>query len=430
MTAATEQQRTKIKAEMGRILESSAFRSSPRCRQFLQFVVENALEGRHESLKERIIGVEVFGRKPSYLTEADSVVRVRATEVRKRLSQYYAVEPHTGECRIEIPSGSYVPQFRMVDTTAPAEPADPAQALADQPPQPLLHPPPRVAGWLAAVVLLTGVVTILLFAAFRSPEKRPVEAAADHDEKQLERFWGPAIADSKSVLICIGSPMTYTYTHAWHKEDAKQSGIDPGVALAWKIEPQKGQTPGGAIVTVKNQYVGAGDANLAVLLSALFSRFGKATEFRLSDETSYGEISDAPTVLIGGFSNRWTISSTNKLPFVFAEHNSIREIDEQEGQHRRWALPQLHSDGKTNEDFAIVSRLPDSETGKFLIIAAGISGFGSRAAGYFLTRPELLAKALDQAPADWPKKNMQFVLKTKIVDDAPTAPEIIAWKVW
>jgi hypothetical protein len=72
----------------------------------------------------------------------------------------------------------------------------------------------------------------------------------------------------------------------------------------------------------------------------------------------------------------------------------------------------------------------DSETGKFLITAAAISGFGSRAAGYFLTRPDLLAKAIDRAPVGWEKKNAQFILRTQIIDGAPTAPEVIAERIW
>jgi hypothetical protein len=425
-----DQQRIKVKAEMDRILGSAAFRSSPRCRQFLQFVVEHALEGRHELLKERMIGVEVFGRELSYQTEADSVVRVRATEVRKRLSQYYAVGSHTGECRIEIPSGSYVPQFRMLDETAPKEADEPPQstALLDVAPPRTRFPMTLV--WVSAAGLFLLAVSVLLFEVFRSPTKPPAEASADHDEKQLEQFWGPAVLDSKSVLICIGSPTTYTYTKLYRTAYAKQHGIDTDTAAGTTIDPQKGQIPGDAVIPVKSEYVGAGDANLAVLLSALFSRLGKSAEFRLSAETSYSEISDSPTVLIGAFSNRWTIVNTNKLPFVFSEQNLVRQIKEQDGRHREWTLPQLGADGRTDEDFAIVSRLPDSETGKFLIIAAGISGFGSRAAGYFLTRPDLLAKALDQAPANWQHKNMQFVLKTKIVDNAPTAPEVVAWRAW
>src|SRR3954469_14485143 len=79
----------KIRATLDRVLASPAFRKSEQCQRFLRYVVEH----HGEPLKERSIGVEVFGRQPDYDTAEDPVVRVRATEVRKRLSQYYGESP-------------------------------------------------------------------------------------------------------------------------------------------------------------------------------------------------------------------------------------------------------------------------------------------------------------------------------------------------
>jgi hypothetical protein len=120
----------------------------------------------------------------------------------------------------------------------------------------------------------------------------------------------------------------------------------------------------------------------------------------------------------------------SRTPYVFVERDSVRFIQEQTGESRSWTPPQLGADGKTDEDYAIVSRVLDAETGQFLVTAAGISGFGSRAAGYFLTRPEQMAKELEKAPKGWMHKNLQFVLRTYVVDGAPTAPEVVALTCW
>jgi len=69
------------------ILASPAFRNSKQCQKFLRYVVEHSQAGAEEMLKERTIGVEVFGREPDYETGDDPCVRVRATEVRKRLAR-------------------------------------------------------------------------------------------------------------------------------------------------------------------------------------------------------------------------------------------------------------------------------------------------------------------------------------------------------
>ena len=211
-----------VKAEMDRVLQSQAFRSSPRCRQFLQFVVENALEGRQGFLKERIIGVEVFGRNPNYPTEADSVVRVRATEVRKRLSQYYTGDGQANRWRIELPSGSYVPQFSAPDASPVTD--DPAVAATDG-----ILPPSRPRTrwiWAGVFAALLLVLSLLVTGAYRSTAEHHGQSA-DADEKLLEQFWGPALHDAKSVLICIGTPVTYTYKGSYQAAWARDHGIDP-----------------------------------------------------------------------------------------------------------------------------------------------------------------------------------------------------------
>lgn len=103
-----------IRFELERVLNSQAFRSSDRSRQFLAYVVHNSLAGQIDNLKERSIGVEVYHRKADYATGEDPVVRISAGEVRKRLEQYYGSAPPDTLLRIEIPRGSYAPEFRWI----------------------------------------------------------------------------------------------------------------------------------------------------------------------------------------------------------------------------------------------------------------------------------------------------------------------------
>jgi len=93
------------------VLASHAFAGSKRTQDFLRLIVGHALQGEFDSLRERMIGAEMFGRPVSYDTGSDSVVRVKATEVRKKLTQFYAESREKPALRIELPSGSYVPRF-------------------------------------------------------------------------------------------------------------------------------------------------------------------------------------------------------------------------------------------------------------------------------------------------------------------------------
>jgi hypothetical protein len=111
-----------VAEELERVCGSSHFRTSKRSCEFLQYIVQVTLDGRMDSLKERSIGIDLFGRDTSYEPSSDATVRVRANEVRKRLSSYYA-SAEIRSLRIDLPTGSYVPRFLPV--TASGKPAAP-----------------------------------------------------------------------------------------------------------------------------------------------------------------------------------------------------------------------------------------------------------------------------------------------------------------
>ncbi len=77
----------------------------------MKYVVDQAIAGHFDSLKERVIGVELFGRSTSYDTSDDAIVRVTASDVRKRLLQHYGKYGVTPEYRINLPPGSYIPEI-------------------------------------------------------------------------------------------------------------------------------------------------------------------------------------------------------------------------------------------------------------------------------------------------------------------------------
>jgi TolB-like protein/tetratricopeptide (TPR) repeat protein len=110
-----------VRRHLEKILASHVFAGSRRTQDFLRLIVSHALEGDVDNLRERMIGAEMFGRPVSYDTGSDSVVRVRASEVRKKLAQFYSEsKEEKTEVRIELPSGSYVPRFHFEPREEPA----------------------------------------------------------------------------------------------------------------------------------------------------------------------------------------------------------------------------------------------------------------------------------------------------------------------
>jgi TolB-like protein len=102
-----------VRGQLEKILASQGFARNDRLSGFLRFIVEQELSGYGDQLKESIIGVEVFGRRPDYDVRQDSVVRTEASKLRTRLAKYYAAEGAPDPLTIELPKGGYKPVFRQ-----------------------------------------------------------------------------------------------------------------------------------------------------------------------------------------------------------------------------------------------------------------------------------------------------------------------------
>ncbi|HYO81820.1 MAG TPA: tetratricopeptide repeat protein [Bryobacteraceae bacterium] len=102
-----------VRAHVQRVTASAQFRTAPRLASFLTFVVETALAGRAHEIKESLVAVEVYGRRPDYNPQIDSTVRVEAGRLRSRLAEYYGACGSTEELRIELPKGTYAPVFHF-----------------------------------------------------------------------------------------------------------------------------------------------------------------------------------------------------------------------------------------------------------------------------------------------------------------------------
>jgi hypothetical protein len=166
-----------IELELVSILNGPAFQGSARSRAFLRFVVEESLAGRPDLLKERTIGAAVMGKPSDYDTGADSTVRVRANEVRKRLSAHYeSLAPKAG-IRIELPTGSYAPRFTPVAVQVREE---------DRP------RPPAMLFWQLAAPTLVAVFLALV--AIRGG----VEA-----NDAFSRFWDRAMAGRTQIAVVL-----------------------------------------------------------------------------------------------------------------------------------------------------------------------------------------------------------------------------------
>jgi len=387
--------------------------------------VQQKLAGHVERLKERTIGTEVFQRSPDYATGDDPVVRVQAGEVRRRLDQYYQESPGESPVSIRLPVGSYSPTFEWVADKPHTKP----EPLAVAPAVPLaLLQEPRgrtspgvIAAACFLIVALAGGIAFLNFQ--RTAPKKTV----------IDQFWNPVFATQQPVMICLAKPVVYRPSSELYR---RYSSAHPGT-FQTQVERYNNALPleageklvWGDMTPFPEYGVAVGDAYAGISLSGLFGKMGKPSQVRIGSNYSFTDLRNSPAVIVGAFNNRWTMQLTANLHFAFVEKNGLPTIQEQVPGGHVWTLFTVDSQGEAS-DFAIVSRLLDSKTGQFTVAVAGVSGTGTQAAAEFVSHPEYIEKGLRDAPADWPKKNLELVLKTAITDSIPGPPQVVAAYYW
>jgi adenylate cyclase len=123
MTAEITPKPDAIRSQLDRILQSGEFKASDKQRKFLRFVIEETLAGRSPQLKGYTVAVSVYGRPEGFDPQVDPIVRVEAGRLRRGLDHYYLTAGKNDPVRINIPKGSYVPQFSRVPETSSADPS-------------------------------------------------------------------------------------------------------------------------------------------------------------------------------------------------------------------------------------------------------------------------------------------------------------------
>ena len=359
-------------------------------------MVENTLQGHGDMLKERTIGIEVFGRATSYDPSDDATVRVKAGEVRKRLGLYYSTEGAHNPLRIEMPSGTYVPEFRLMAV----EPAPPS-AVPEPAAAPIAAPPRR--DWLTPQRALLGACGLAVIALILWFTLRPAVT-------RLDEFWAPVFTGPTPVLVCAA------FVPVWGRD----RDADPNL-------PIRGED----FVRLNDQFVGGGELAL-IATSAPHRHAGQRQASSLPLESgaphaTFTDLRAGPAILVGYSYTRWKEISSQMRYFIKDSAGYIGITDN--GKPTEWMLPNLPRDRHTAEDYAIVSRVFHPDTHAMLVELAGITQYGTDAAGDLVTNPDLMAEAVQGQP-DWQHKNMQLVLRVKVISGAPASPKIVARYFW
>lgn len=404
----SNEEKLAVEAQVERLLATPFFNHSKRFPSFLRYVVEQTLAGNSENLKERMLGIEIFGKSVDYDTANDPIVRVTAAEIRKRIAQYYQQPGHQSELRLSLPPGSYIPQFYFSPAEAAALEPEPGiePDTHGHPEQPVqIRDSSRSVGristrWIfaaSAALLLVAVVALLIW--------------RQHKRTASSEFWGPILGSSEPVLFCVADQPDYT---ALTLRDADQPANQ--VVLNEKVT---------AVVI--------DDLSTITKVAGVLQTGGKQYTVRGEGATSLTDLRNGPSIVLGAFDNAWTLRLLRPLRYHFANNPTMTVfsiVDSSSPQKSRWVVDRAQQIATgVYMDYAIVARFTDSTTGKPTLIAAGIGRGGTNAAGEFLTNPDLMQIVRNQKPSP-AMKNVEVVLSTQIIGGEPGTPKVEGVYFW
>ncbi len=395
-----------IRAQLQLLTGDEIFRASKRSIAFLRFVVEETLKGSEDQIKERTIGMEVFGRSSSYDTNLDHIVRTAATELRKRLAIYYGDEKHRAELRISLLPGSYIPRFMHAHQFAQEAPEDGVfanlHAESDLSPSSKAHRwrYRKAASLLFAMVLVTGLCAWFWL----------------HSQTPEYLFWKPVLDTPGPVLLAVGD-----VPHGPPLPVAAVDNQNSPPAI-----PQSDST----------RSVPFADAVTIARVVGVLESHGKKVLIRRENTSSFSDLREGPVVLIGAFNNEWSLRLTRQLRYTLAldaENHLIYIKDGKNPSSRAWSWgtnqPTDHVGGPGGpvlHDYALISRIRNSETGHILVVIGGLYTYGTQSAGEFLTDPQLMQAIGKTARMGAGNQNLQIVLGTTVTDGTPGPPRVLA----
>ena len=402
MHPSSEEEKRLVRDELAALLRNPHFSNSKRYPALLSYVVEKALAGRQEELKERVLGVEVFHRPPDYDSNSDTVVRVAAGEVRRRLALVYHESEDEHAVEIVLPAGSYIPEFYRINSREMLVPSSSSEAPAPfrritptEFSRPIASPVALQTARRKALIALSLLTLVAGFVALS------LKVRASSRQTSVDLFWQSVRASSSPVIICP-SAMVRDATNPY------------GLAIAHKTD--------------EYTFTSTRDVLTLADLVGLFSKDHTDYIVKPTSAITLTDMSEHPVILIGAYNNEWTNRLQNDLRYRFAPGPS-RQIYDGLNPSTVWTKP-VSLPLEQEDDFAVVGRFHSKLTDNLVVIIAGIGANGTDAAAQFVTTPRYMDLLNERLSNGWASKNVEIVLKTKVIDGKSAAPTIEAAYVW
>jgi len=415
-----------IRAHLEEVVRGAAFKGSQRSQDFLRHVVECGLRGEFEELRERSIGIALFGKPPAYDTAEDAIVRVTASDVRRRLLQHYGKTGGNTDFRIDLPAGSYIPEFRC---GVPAEPAAPPAPIAPVLAAPTDTPRKRAFPWravaLIALVMQAATGTWWLAAGRRvaPPAKRNLIATAFQGTPGSIQV---IVGDDGLLLIEVLLGRSVTLEEYENLKYLRPPDVvkKKGLEKFWDS-------------LAARQVTNLGNLQNAARLAEDMGIGRWSVSIRHARQVNPRDFRNGNFVILGSSrSNPWaSLFQPQNANFVFenapaGKWATIRNLHPRTGEP---AIYELHEDPATKQtlSYAQVSLLENNaRTGRVLLVA-GQSASATEMAGAFLLRADAIGQTLRMLgrPENGALPDLEMVLRITEVNEVGNSVALVACRM-
>ena len=441
------------------IVEGKAFRGSHRSGQFLIYIVEQAIAGRFTSLKERLIGIELFGRSPSYDTGEDAIVRVTASDVRKRLLQHYGENGRAAKFYISLPSGSYIPEItrgaqnrsdahafsRALEKSLPAVEHAPAAESAGTvtTPETCSSPdalaPEAVAQvseransrwriWLIALVLIIACNATLLALVWRRSQR--VDAA---NVPVLP--WSAILSSSHATHLITSDPnIVFVQEITGNQLSVSDYANRKYIPEHNSLSPEDLRLC--QVFLWGDHSAAAVDTPIALRISAIVQNGSRKMDAHAARSLQLSDLkNDDNFILLGSpRSNPWSALFSDEMDFRFVFDKTTKQEIIQNVHPRNGELAAYvptAAGWATGASYAIVAFIQNPDQDGQVLLLAGANAEGTEAAGKLVTDLPRLSAALDLCGirAARPVQHFEILLGLKTMAGSPNDVNIVACHV-
>lgn len=426
---------------LDRISASSELKRAARLREFLSYVVHRSIEDEHAPISENEIGVHVFGRLQNYDTAVDNIVRVNASELRKRLAAYFSSEGLHEPVVIEIPRGSYTPQFnpkqaellpsepRLLDTPKPIEqpiPASEPDRARSEPVRGLSVVWKWLIGIGAAVLLvLAGACLYLL------QQNRALNHAMYSWKSQpaLDSFWSGIIESPRQTDVVVADTSFALVQDVLKKQISLNDYLNRNYVQQIQSSDLAPELKSDLQVVATRSNGSLGDFRVAQKIQALDPLLGK-TRLQFAREFRPSSIRSDNVILIGSsHSNPWSNLFEDRLNFTLdydpqSNEMLVKNRHPQSGESTVYVVP---VDPNRSNGYSVISYFPNQNRTAEVLLIAGTTSEATEAAGDFLTSEESLQHFMERLHVRQ-LPYFEAVLRTTKLVGTPLSAEVIAYR--